>query len=187
MNLLTPFCSSGGGNIEIKNEKLEFKVQSKIGSLDNIGHVPGGGQKRVITLRTPPAARHHRPLFTLSWKKKPFHPHDINFKLKPSLVQTSVLIFTIVHIVFSFQPLTRFFPFAINFVAFLISVACTCHTPAPPTTTTTVRAEGEGEGSRGQPLPPLPGSHPPSVTSDCPISSQHPHPDQPPHKDRGLL
>lgn len=39
----------GGGNIEIKNEKLEFKVQSKIGSLDNIGHVPGGGQKRVKT------------------------------------------------------------------------------------------------------------------------------------------
>lgn len=38
---------SGGGNVEIKNEKLEFKVQSKVGSLDNIGHVPGGGQKRV--------------------------------------------------------------------------------------------------------------------------------------------
>lgn len=43
--------SSGGGNIEIKNEKLEFKVQSKIGSLDNIGHVPGGGQRKVRTLR----------------------------------------------------------------------------------------------------------------------------------------
>lgn len=41
--------SSGGGNIEIKNEKLEFKVQSKIGSLDNIGHVPGGGGRRVNT------------------------------------------------------------------------------------------------------------------------------------------
>lgn len=38
---------SGGGNIEIKNEKLEFKVQSKVGSLDNIGHVPGGGQRKV--------------------------------------------------------------------------------------------------------------------------------------------
>lgn len=43
--------SSGGGNIEIKNEKLEFKVQSKIGSLDNIGHVPGGGQRKVRTSR----------------------------------------------------------------------------------------------------------------------------------------
>lgn len=39
----------GGGNIEIKSEKLEFKVQSKIGSLDNIKHVPGGGAKRVKT------------------------------------------------------------------------------------------------------------------------------------------
>lgn len=41
----------GGGNIEIRSEKLEFKAQSKIGSLDNIGHVPGGGQKRVSKKR----------------------------------------------------------------------------------------------------------------------------------------
>lgn len=38
---------AGGGNIEIRSEKLEFKAQSKIGSLDNIGHVAGGGQRRV--------------------------------------------------------------------------------------------------------------------------------------------
>lgn len=37
----------GGGNIEIKTEKLEFKGQSKIGSLENIGHVAGGGQRKV--------------------------------------------------------------------------------------------------------------------------------------------
>lgn len=48
-SILTMFCCSGGGNIEIKNEKLEFKVQSKVGSLGNIGHVPGGGQKKVVT------------------------------------------------------------------------------------------------------------------------------------------
>lgn len=41
------FIIVGGGNIEIRSEKLEFKAQSKIGSLDNIGHVAGGGQKRV--------------------------------------------------------------------------------------------------------------------------------------------
>lgn len=50
--------------------------------------------------------------------------------------------------------------------------------------------EGEGEWSRGehlrQPLCPLPCSHPPSVTSDCPLSFYHPHLDEPPHKDRGL-
>ena len=40
------FCS-GGGNVEIKNEKLEFRAQSKVGSLDNITHTPGGGVKKV--------------------------------------------------------------------------------------------------------------------------------------------
>lgn len=39
--------SSGGGNVEIKNEKLEFRAQSKVGSLGNITHVPGGGVKKV--------------------------------------------------------------------------------------------------------------------------------------------
>lgn len=46
--------SSGGGNVEIKNEKLEFRAQSKVGSLDNITHVPGGGVKKV---RQPPPPR----------------------------------------------------------------------------------------------------------------------------------
>lgn len=39
--------SSGGGNVEIKNEKVEFRAQSKVGSLDNITHTPGGGVKKV--------------------------------------------------------------------------------------------------------------------------------------------
>lgn len=35
--------------MEVKSEKLDFKdrVQSKIGSLDNITHIPGGGNKKV--------------------------------------------------------------------------------------------------------------------------------------------
>lgn len=33
--------------MEIKSEKLEFKAQSKVGSMDNIGHTPGGGSKKV--------------------------------------------------------------------------------------------------------------------------------------------
>ncbi|TWW82092.1 Microtubule-associated protein tau [Takifugu flavidus] len=36
----------GGGNVEIKNEKVEFRAQSKVGSLGNITHVPGGGVKK---------------------------------------------------------------------------------------------------------------------------------------------
>lgn len=33
--------------MEIKSEKLDFKVQSKIGSMDNVGHVAGGGGRKV--------------------------------------------------------------------------------------------------------------------------------------------
>lgn len=40
---------SGGGNVEIRSEKIEIKAQSKIRSLDNIGHVAGGGQRKVNT------------------------------------------------------------------------------------------------------------------------------------------
>lgn len=44
--------SLGGGLIEVKSEKLDFKdkVQSKIGSLDNITHIPGGGNRKVKIL-----------------------------------------------------------------------------------------------------------------------------------------
>ncbi|OCT62247.1 hypothetical protein XELAEV_18043331mg [Xenopus laevis] len=48
--LCSPICffsCPGGGNVELKSEKLEFdKIQSKIGSLDNVTHVPGGGAKK---------------------------------------------------------------------------------------------------------------------------------------------
>lgn len=33
--------------MEIKTEKLDFKAQSKVGSMENIGHTPGGGAKKV--------------------------------------------------------------------------------------------------------------------------------------------
>lgn len=34
--------------MEIKSEKVEFKdVQPKVGSLDNVTHIPGGGKKKV--------------------------------------------------------------------------------------------------------------------------------------------
>lgn len=51
--------------------------------------------------------------------------------------------------------------------------------------------EAEGEGRRGQhlrqPLNPLPSSHPPSITSDCPLSTRHTNLDESSHKDWGLL
>ncbi|TMS01763.1 Microtubule-associated protein tau [Larimichthys crocea] len=37
-----------GGKLEIKSEKVDLKaVQSKVGSLENITHVPGGGKKKI--------------------------------------------------------------------------------------------------------------------------------------------
>lgn len=34
-------------NIKIESAKLEWKVTSKVGSLENAQHVPGGGAKKV--------------------------------------------------------------------------------------------------------------------------------------------
>ena len=33
---------------QIHNEKLEFKVASRIGSLANVKHRPGGGEKKIF-------------------------------------------------------------------------------------------------------------------------------------------
>ncbi|CAB3403618.1 unnamed protein product [Caenorhabditis bovis] len=37
----------GGGNVEIFSEKREYKVQSKVGSLEKANHTPGGGNVRI--------------------------------------------------------------------------------------------------------------------------------------------
>uniref|UniRef100_A0A3Q2CKE0 Microtubule-associated protein n=1 Tax=Cyprinodon variegatus TaxID=28743 RepID=A0A3Q2CKE0_CYPVA len=51
-----------GGKVEIKSEKVDFKtVQSKVGSLENVTHVPGGGKKKIeshkLTFRESAKAR----------------------------------------------------------------------------------------------------------------------------------
>lgn len=40
---------AGGGDVKIENQKLTFKekAQSKVGSLDNVGHMPAGGMVKV--------------------------------------------------------------------------------------------------------------------------------------------
>ena len=35
-------------SFQIHNEKLEFKVASRIGSLANVKHRPGGGDKKIF-------------------------------------------------------------------------------------------------------------------------------------------
>lgn len=55
-------------NFQIQTQKLEIKAQSKVGSLDNVKHKPGGGEKKIfddkdylknvehgVPLTTPPA------------------------------------------------------------------------------------------------------------------------------------
>lgn len=39
---------TGGGELKVKTEKLEWKVQSKVGSLDNVKHKAGGGQVQIF-------------------------------------------------------------------------------------------------------------------------------------------
>uniref|UniRef100_A0A8C5XBW5 Microtubule-associated protein n=1 Tax=Microcebus murinus TaxID=30608 RepID=A0A8C5XBW5_MICMU len=66
-------CVPGGGQVEVKSEKLDFKdrVQSKIGSLDNITHVPGGGNKKIET---------HKLTFRENAKAKTDHGAEIVYK-----------------------------------------------------------------------------------------------------------
>lgn len=37
-----------GGNVKVVTQKLEWKVKSKVGSLDNVKHVPGGGNVKIF-------------------------------------------------------------------------------------------------------------------------------------------
>lgn len=38
-------CAAGGGDVKIESHKVSFKdkAQSKVGSMDNVSHSPGGG------------------------------------------------------------------------------------------------------------------------------------------------
>lgn len=42
-------CAVGGGDVKIESHKVSFreKAQSKVGSMDNLSHSPGGGNVKV--------------------------------------------------------------------------------------------------------------------------------------------
>lgn len=42
---------AGGGDVKIESQKLNFKekAQAKVGSLDNVGHLPAGGAVKVVS------------------------------------------------------------------------------------------------------------------------------------------
>lgn len=115
----------------------------------------------------------HHILFT-------FHLHSADFMF---IIIYRSLSFYLLFLLFSWVVLPFWFLFdAITCIFVACRVISFCRGSS---------VEGEGEGGRGeylrQPLHPLPRCHPSSVTSDCPFSSHHPHPDEPPHKDWGLL
>lgn len=41
--------------MKVVSQKLEWKVQSKVGSLDNVKHVPGGGQVKIFDEKYAPS------------------------------------------------------------------------------------------------------------------------------------
>lgn len=41
-----------GIKFQIISTKLQWNAKSKIGSLDNANHKPGGGDKRILTIKT---------------------------------------------------------------------------------------------------------------------------------------
>lgn len=47
-NKLSVCLITGGGEIKVVHQKLEWKVASKVGSLDNVKHRPGGGQVQIF-------------------------------------------------------------------------------------------------------------------------------------------
>lgn len=47
--MTSSFSVPGGGDVKIESQKLNFKekAQAKVGSLDNVGHLPAGGAVKV--------------------------------------------------------------------------------------------------------------------------------------------
>lgn len=66
--------AAGGGDVKIESHKVSFreKAQSKVASMDNVSHSPGGGDVKVsLSTRTPTLAS----VFTVSLKDAHFlHP-----------------------------------------------------------------------------------------------------------------
>lgn len=58
-------CAAGGGDVKIESHRVSFreKAQSKVGSMDNVSHSPGGGNVKVrprlvktpLSVRTQPS------------------------------------------------------------------------------------------------------------------------------------
>lgn len=49
ITLVVHVCAAGGGDVKVESHKVNFKdkAQSKVGSMDNLSHSPGGGNIKV--------------------------------------------------------------------------------------------------------------------------------------------
>lgn len=45
---LPPLLITGGGDLKVLSQKLEWKVSPRVGSLDNVKHKAGGGQVQIF-------------------------------------------------------------------------------------------------------------------------------------------
>lgn len=48
MNFVCIFVGGFDTTFQIQSQKIEIKAQSKVGSLDNVKHKPGGGEKKIF-------------------------------------------------------------------------------------------------------------------------------------------
>lgn len=55
---------SVGGDVRVRTQKLEWKVTSKVGSLDNVKHQPGGGTVKIFDEKYAKGAKTPSPVTT---------------------------------------------------------------------------------------------------------------------------
>ena len=62
-------CAAGGGDVKIESHKVSFKdkAQSKVGSMDNVSHSPGGGNIKVRRSHTSQTHCSPRAMLTVTF------------------------------------------------------------------------------------------------------------------------
>lgn len=90
------FLVPGGGDVKIESQKLNFKekAQAKVGSLDNVGHLPAGGAVKVVRESSGTKGRSGAVQWSLGPSRWALSPP---LSLFSSHVSCTPLLFPIVH------------------------------------------------------------------------------------------
>lgn len=79
-------CAAGGGDVKIESHRVSFreKAQSKVGSMDNVSHSPGGGNVKVRPrlMKTCVKSVCAQPSYVLTVLTKLVHCGILNFNIK---------------------------------------------------------------------------------------------------------